>query len=183
MCIEHEQIHFIGDALRAVSISAAFQTRGGMPVYRREPAVRDPEKQAIRDKLDELLHNYGDAYQANMGDDVHYEGIQQIANEVSEDFGEFLLDGRLRIGIVQKALNLYLKYLWCLGRIAEPPHCPFDNGIIAGLNMQNPPNWTEMDNIDDYREVVDAARRVAGERRLSLAKWELTEWNMQHPRR
>lgn len=182
MCNEQEKIHFIEHELRAVSISAAFQTRGGMRVYRQEPAVEDPERQAIRDKLDELLHNYGDAYQANMEDDVHYEGIQQIANEVSEDFGEFLRDGRLRIGIAQKVLNLYLKYLWCLGRIAEPPHCPFDNGIIARLNMQNPPRWTEM-KIEDYREVVNAARRFAVKQGLSLAEWELREWNMQHLRR
>jgi hypothetical protein len=38
-----------------------------------------------------------------------------------------------RVGTAQKALNLYLKYLWCLGEIKTPPHCPFDRGIIQML--------------------------------------------------
>lgn len=38
-----------------------------------------------------------------------------------------------RIGSAQKALNLYRKYLWCLGYIPFPPHCPFDATIIDQL--------------------------------------------------
>ena len=30
---------------------------------------------------------------------------------------------------------LYLKYLWCLGEICRPPHCPFDRMVIEELDV------------------------------------------------
>jgi hypothetical protein len=87
---------------------------------------------------------------------------------------------RFRIGSAQKALNLYLKYLWCLGLIARPPHCPFDYRILAKLPTCNV-KWTQLDSIVKYKEIVGEAEQLAKGKRLSLADWELEEWQRSQP--
>jgi hypothetical protein len=41
--------------------------------------------------------------------------------------------GKINFGIAQKMLNLYLKYMWSLGNIQEPPHFPVDRIIQIKL--------------------------------------------------
>ena len=82
---------------------------------------------------------------------------------------------RIRIGSAQKALNLFLKYLWCIGEAPEPPHCPFDFQIISKLPPAVRCNWTELDSIETYRALVAAAKTAAAGQ--SLAEWELAEYN------
>jgi hypothetical protein len=48
----------------------------------------------------------------------------------------------MRIGLAQKALNLYLKYLWCLGEIHEPPHCPLDSIVLGQVPGCKDVRWT-----------------------------------------
>ena len=79
----------------------------------------------------------------------------------------------LRHDSAQKALNLYLKLLWCLGKVKEPPHCPFDSIVISKLGKKL--NWTELDDIQPYKDLVNSARTLAG--KLSIAKWELEIYN------
>ncbi len=62
---------------------------------------------------------------------------------MTTEFKDILFGNGFRVGIAQKALNLYLKYLWCLGKITEPPHCPFDSIIISEIKCNI--KWTEMD--------------------------------------
>src|SRR5208282_1517190 len=86
------------------------------------------------------------------------------------------------IGRAQKALNLFLKYLWCIGEICEPPHCPFDSVIIAKLPKGTCPSWTKLDRIGDYRNLVEAAKKFVAETKdpaddSSLATWELRKYN------
>jgi hypothetical protein len=85
-----------------------------------------------------------------------------------------LKNGRFRIGIAQKALNLYLKYLWCVGLIPMPPHCPFDSSIIGHLPECMNFNWTAIDSIDDYQKLVNSARKKADDK--PIAEWELELW-------
>ena len=111
----------------------------------------------------------------------HIKTIKEISSWASRRYGEILADGRLRLGIAQKLLNLHLKYLWCWGIIPEPPHCPFDRNIINKLGYVDEVSWTEMDDVRIYRKLVKAARRAAGDR-LSLARWELEEFKRKGPR-
>src|SRR5215467_3622009 len=79
----------------------------------------------------------------------------------------------------QKALNLYLKYLWCTGEIRTPPHCPIDGGVIKklGADLAGVP-WTKLDNIEKYKELIAAGEKIAAnKKRESLADWELICWN------
>ena len=98
----------------------------------------------------------------------------------------FLNGDHLRLGVAQKALNLYLKYLWCEHRIPTPPHCPFDSNILDKLTLPTgcERRWTQADKVEHYREWVLAAKKQAekeaqkeSKKEVSLADWELRAWN------
>ena len=73
--------------------------------------------------------------------------LRKKLKELSVLYFHGAVGGRFRIGVAQKALNLYLKHLWCLDWIYEPPHCPFDNGIIRLLRpTPRETLWTQMDS-------------------------------------
>jgi hypothetical protein len=106
---------------------------------------------------------------------VHLKEICSLADYLTTNHSETLKNGRFRIGTAQKALNLYLKYLWCIGAIPEPPHCPFDFQIIKRLPGIRQVPWTRLDDAESYKLLVTAARRAAGP--LSIARWELEVYN------
>jgi hypothetical protein len=91
----------------------------------------------------------------------------------------FLNGGTLFFGVAQKALNLYLKYLWCWDPNFIPPHCPFDDKIIKALGalpVGVDTKWTTSNSVPSYRAWVAAARTIAGTNQ-SLAEWELEVWS------
>jgi len=55
-----------------------------------------------------------------------------------------------------------------------PPHCPFDSIIIGCFPEFTGMNWTQLDNIDDYKKLVKAARDAAQSE--TIAEWELEIW-------
>jgi len=66
-----------------------------------------------------------------------------------------------------------LKYQWCLGELATPPHCPFDRIIISKMKLPNPPAWTQLDSVDAYKILVEKASQLASASDKSIAEWEL----------
>ena len=129
------------------------------------------ERRQLWKCLREALIGITETYSQPVPEEAHIQNIVNLADTISGDCSNFLVNGRFRIGNAQKALNLYLKYLWCLEQIPMPPHCPFDSRIISRLSKDVQVSWTRLDDIDSYRALVDAAKDVAG--RLSLAEWEL----------
>lgn len=91
---------------------------------------------------------------------------------LSTELKSFLFNGRFRIGIAQKLVNLHLKYLWVADVISEPPHCPLDGIVrdLAGINY----NWTRNDSISEYKDAITSLRKIATPR--SLSAWELSEF-------
>ncbi len=98
---------------------------------------------------------------------------------MSIEFGQILKSNRFRIGTAQKILNLYLKYLWVLGWIPEPLHCPFDSIVITELGLDPGIKFTKFDSGEDYRRLVTMAAQNAKDAELSIAQWELKLWNQR----
>jgi hypothetical protein len=101
--------------------------------------------------------------------------LKALSERLSQDHADALRAGRFRFGTAQKALNLYLKYLWCIGRVPTPPHCPFDYQVISTL-----PGWqaikrTALTSRAKYLHLVAAARKRADG--VPLAEWELKLYN------
>lgn len=135
-------------------------------------------RRVIAKTLADTLNNI--LSKADYNDENHYLTIQEFSVTISNKYGKILNDGRLRIGVAQKLVNLYWKYSWLLKKdIRRPIHCPFDRFVIGMLpGMTNKISWTGTDDINDYKALVDACyRMVAGHNpETSIAEWELKEY-------
>ena len=138
-------------------------------------AVEEEPREAFRRTLRQQLDLIARAYVHPVSDQEHVRNIERLAASLSRKHGSILRLARFRIGPAQKALNLFLKYLWCVGWIAEPPHCPFDARVIGLLPVGVRVSWTELDSRVGYMRLVSAARAVAGD--VPLPIWELTAYN------
>ena len=140
--------------------------------------VRAQLRRMLRKKLNEVANRYkhpvANRYKYPVSDAEHEANIREVADAVTSKFADYLVGRRFRIGIAQKALNLYLKYLWCAKKIPMPPHCPFDRLIVSKLPKGEQLNWTQIQTIKRYKRLVRAARKKADG--LSLAEWELESW-------
>lgn len=145
---------------------------GRSNTYSESASERD--KNSFRNALRKKLEEIGEMYVSQISEATHCSNIKKIADDLTALFFHCLENGRFRIGIAQKALNLYLKYLWCVGLIPIPPHCPFDSIIIGHLPECTGMNWTELDNIDDYKKLVKTAQNIASSK--TIAEWELEIW-------
>jgi hypothetical protein len=160
--------------LGILTYKAALSTRDDVyPVYARAATrVQRAEAQdAIREVLPIVEERYSEAA-GLQSDNLHVEFIQETADRLSGDHSDALHNGRFRIGIAQKLINLHLKYLWAAALVPEPPHCPLD-GIVRDIaNLEY--DWTSNDSIDDYKRAIDALKSLAKPRTLSV--WELEEF-------
>lgn len=167
MTIERRQSEFIDAELFQLTLGAVTQ-RGR--VYRSN--VPENQRRPVHDSLRSLLRDLSRQYETGgINDDRHTENIGQLAQTITTRHTAVLRDDRFRIGTAQKALNLYLKYRWCLGQIPVPPHCPFDAYVLRAIPGWRTRSWTRIDSIRQYAELVVSARTVAGAR--TLAEWEL----------
>lgn len=169
-----EQERFLREELLTLTINGAL---GRSRTYSKFASAEDKKKlkKKLLEDLRQELREIAKQYKTPVAERTHISNIQKLANALSSKYPAILTDGRFRIGVAQKALNLYLKYLWCAGLAPVPPHCPFDRRIIEKLLGCSGLNWTYLDKIDDYEDLVRQARKIAGS--MSLSEWELKVWN------
>lgn len=141
-------------------------------VYAKE--ALDDQRKRLHERLDLALSEIGRRYSVSISDSDHVRNIEELAARLSKECGPALAKGRMRLGIAQKALNLYLKYLWCLRRIPMPPHCPLDSRIMEYLPQDQRVSWTKIKDASEYNKVIAAAKAVAGT--TPLAEWELNAY-------
>jgi hypothetical protein len=166
--MNESQWAFLEEVFLSNSISSAL---GHNPTYKKG-APKDASDilgRELRRALRELAARYSDP----VSEEEHIQNIKALAKRISERCAAILEDRNFRLGPAQKAFNVYLKFLWCDGRISPPPHCPFDSELIGKLKL--PPGcqvkWTMLDDEKSYRDWVSAAKVQAGAE--SLAAWEL----------
>ena len=116
----------------------------------------------FRSSLKGQLLDRGLLYCSPVSDEAHVANIEGIAEALSEKHHEILEGGRLRIGTAQKALNLYLKFMWCLDPYRPtPPHCPVDGVVLAAARI--PGAWTRLDLLELYLDWIRQLRTLASE--------------------
>ena len=184
MCFPAKK-QFLHDELFSLTLMATVQ-RG--KIYGKNTSKID--RKAFQQDLQRRLEEIAAEYTTTKTGEEHEKNISLLATKLTNAHSAVLRDNRFRIGSAQKALNLFLKYLWCLGEIRQPPHCPFDARIInrfkRKLPTDVPRNWTELVHIDHYKKYVEAA--LAGvnldplKKNLSLAEWELEIYNKTNKR-
>ncbi|PNG42058.1 hypothetical protein A1354_26690 [Pseudomonas asplenii] len=172
MPIKNDKKRFLCYELGLLSLKAALSTRNGdAPVYAKGIKFhqRTKEKKAFRGVFEKLEHIY---VNGDVAEEKHIEFIQKTADDLSTALGDKLHNGRFRIGVAQKLVNLHLKYLWTIGYIEEPPHCPIDGIVRDKAKISY--DWTTNDSIEDYKQAVTDLKKVAKTRTLSI--WELEEF-------
>lgn len=173
--MDEEKRKFLNNEILSSSIFAGL-ARGH--VYNKQE-VNENDKKNFKNTLKCKLDEHSKSYKTKIKDVEHVENIKQFSDGMSIKFGKILEGNRFRIGTAQKILNLYLKYLWVLGWIPEPPHCPFDSIVINKLELDPEIKFTKFDSIKDYRKLVTVASQKAKDEKLSIAQWELKFWNQK----
>ena len=115
-------------------------------------------------------------YKSHCGEEQHYANIDKLIAHASKVGVAVLPAHAYKFGIAQKLLNLCLKYHWCLGRIETPPHCPVDRIVIEKTSFRGKLNWTAMKTRGEYAAVIADIDRLAKEKGLSIAEWELQNY-------
>lgn len=149
------------------AISAAMQRH---KIYKN--SGDDEERKKFRERWKELLLREAEDYRKPaqaITDEQHCAAISRIADDLSSEFSELLNEGRLRFGISQKAFNLFLKYLWALGKAAMPPHCPIDRVVLTAVGIDAA--FGNCDSASEYMGWINEIRK-----KLTLAEWENEVW-------
>ena len=154
------------------ALKSALQQRKNK-VYSRDEVGN--EREPFRSELRSLMRATARRYSQPVSDAEHIEAIGRIAQALTARYGSILKAGRFRYGTAQKALNLYLKFLWRLGQIPAPPHCPVDGQVLAAAGIAG--SWTHSDDQGEYANWIKILRQKAHP--LSLSDWEYRLWSPQ----
>jgi hypothetical protein len=113
------------------------------------------------------------SYKNGCSEEQHYKNIELlIAKAGTLGTGILGADG-YKYGVAQKLLNLAVKYLWCLGHIEEPPHCPIDRIVINKTKFKDKVNWTKITKRKQYEGVINEIKELSSAKHLTPAQWEL----------
>ncbi|MDD2287438.1 MAG: hypothetical protein PHH52_00585 [Patescibacteria group bacterium] len=165
----HIKNEFINNEVTTLTINGAF---GHNPIYNEH--CKGPEKEKFRIYIRNILLKYGVIYKESVEEEGHYNKLTELQGEISAVFGYLLKNQALNIGTIQKLLNLYLKYMWCLDLIPTPPHCPVDSVVLKKINRGNT-KWTKMTSIDEYKKIINEIKKVS--KHTCISEWELEIWN------
>lgn len=168
---------FLRNEFQTLSILGAFGRGKVYPeneIKKGKDARHNEVNKDVRERLDLLATQYETSCAS---DYIHCTNISKLTDGLTHHFGNYFRDQQFRIGIAQKLINLYLKYLWCIDVIPEPPHCPFDNKVLDQLPGFKTVNWTQITDINTYEKIVNAARVEAKKQNKSLSQWELDLWS------
>jgi hypothetical protein len=153
-----------------LTLSGTVQRSG---LYKNETTEKD--RKPFQDSLRKLLVKLAGVYDIRVTEKTHVANIERLAKRLTKKHAAILAKGGMRIGHAQKALNLYLKYLLCLGEIPKPPHCPLDAIVLGQVPGCKDVRWTQIATVEKYLEIIEKAKKKANG--LSLAQWELALWN------
>lgn len=155
------------------AIGAAFQRS---LIY--ADGIESDAKEQLKRDLEEHLRRIETQYNRSVSSEKHMQTIANVVKRMSRKHANILKDRRFRVGIAQKAVNIYLKLLWCYGWISEPPHCPIDSIVLAEVGDKKT-KWTKIDDIKEYRSAIERIQAHIHQTgaMVSLSKWELYVWN------
>lgn len=163
--LKQSQYSFIQNEIWILTFGAAFQRSS---IYIK--TATDKQKAYFKRKTRDFINNVLlDNYKTKKVTDLqHIENINSICG-YSANFSDIFSNGRINFGIAQKMLNLYLKYMWSLGHIQEPPHFPVDRIIQIklighskemGLPTIGLEAWTKFNDEKHYLKVINSAREL-----------------------
>jgi hypothetical protein len=144
-------------------------------------------KREFKKKAKDWLVDFGERYSRKKATEENWiKEVESLADMLTRKYGEYLNDNRLKIGVAQKMISLYLKYLWLLeDKDKKPLFAVLDRGIMKKAHIKNPPNWTKLNCITEYKRVVldiecfvkSQKPKKTGEKFTDGAEWEAEKWD------
>ena len=136
------------------------------------------EKIIFRNYWRERLIEIGRLFSIPKDRNFYLDNIQILKTEMNNRFYNSLqplrrnYDNGFRIAHSQKSISIYLKHLWCMSLIPEPPCCPIDRRIliISGINSRI--SWTRINQLAEVQDILNQFTNVANQNNLSLSNWE-----------
>ena len=145
---------FLEKEIWSLTFSAAFQRAKVYAKNVTEEEKKDWRKDFTKRFIEDILPKYQE-FEVNA--DHHILNIEEV-KRLSKS--KIFNGGQLNFGVAQKILNLYLKYLWCLGELKfTPPHFPVDRRIQEILNLRPIVAWTTIEYSLDYQRIIDKAEQ------------------------
>ena len=173
--INSEKNVFLVNEFVTLSITAGLSTRNKkFPIYKKDSNEKDKAKfrEFLRAFLLKIWVDH--KLQKNIDESQLLSYFEKMQRDSAIEFSDLLYEGKLRYGICQKIINVFLKFLWVSDEIETPPHAPYDGIIQAKLNDRNLSPWTEINDPAQYASFVKLANEIS---KGNIAKWELKEWN------
>jgi len=161
---------FIKKIILGRTIQAAFQ-RG--KVYK--DGLDRKEKYELKSSIKKKLEQMASRYINEVSEEEHIRNIKSLSQTISKKHGSKLKNKSLRIGTSQKLLNVYVKFLWCLGEAKEPKHCPIDSIVLREIKLNDKYKWTDLELIEEYEEIISEIRKHIHNK--TVARWEWELWN------
>ena len=161
------------------SMNAASQHNRVYKVNDNDKDISDKQKGEFKEAWRAELKKIGEEYKSKKTKDDFLNDVEKLKHTLKQNktFKDIL---DFKISHAQKSLSVYLKFLWCMGKIEEPPCCPIDKIILIKAYKQigkNPSledtKWTKVDKIGDYKKHLAPIEKAAAAKNMSLARWEL----------
>lgn len=160
---------YLNNEIWTLTFGAAFQRANVYKKSATDDSKKQEFKQATRAFIEKkLIPIYKEG---KVDEKSHINSIAKLS-DYTKAYSSMLSGGKLNIGVSQKILNLYLKYLWCQNKIETPPHFPVDRRIQEILDFPDIISWTKITKVDDYMKIINESKKHIGKYK-SLAELEL----------
>jgi len=146
------------------------------PTY--SPNIELKERSIVRKSWETHLIKIGELFTENRNLEFYLETVNEFQTTMSE-YNSLLspnkknYDNGFRIAHSQKSISVFLKHLWCMDLIPEPPCCPVDRIIAKAANVKLKENWTQMNSIESLEFALNEFSKIANSENKTLAMWEL----------
>lgn len=145
--------------------------------------ISNSDKREIREYWEFLLLDFYKSHtQGNVSKKEFFCYVDIIQQSMNSKFPDKFIcntegyDNVFRLAHAQKSLSVFLKHLWCMGKMKEPPFCPID-GIILHDVLKKKGAWTKLNDNDTYCKYIKYVDEAAKKSNLSIAEWEYNNWN------
>jgi hypothetical protein len=180
--------------LQTILLSSAFRAATGQgknsPIYRARDAAESKQeyarlKKAFRKDFRAEVQKISRVYSVRkLSEEKWLNILQRVQRELSTKHADILDNRQLRLGIVQKMLSLFLKFLWCNGdSLKRPFFPPLDSQVInaAGSAFQNKTDkkvrWKKLECADQYLRMMRDIEAFAQSNGFETGcHWEYSIW-------
>lgn len=159
---------FIKNEIFLLTIMGAFARNN---IYKN--SVSENERLQFRNDIKSILLKLEERYRNKLPKIEHLSVLSKFKKDIDNKGKNILKESSISFGTAQKLVNLYLKYLWCIGFIEEPPSCPIDSIILKKIKDYKT-RWTTMTE-EQYKLTIKKIEQKKGDK--SIANWELEEFS------